>query len=249
MYRRCALRPQAVRVRRSESTTPAPARASQPATPSGPAELGIPQFSPVELEQYQGRRALAKHILDYKRSVGPYPIETDEQFEDASERESAEDMLYLINNGDVNPAVLRRQFSKEVKNMAAQSPEDKVQLRRTVADSVEESTWALHDQRATESMLKESSYELETILAGKDEGLLFGSLKQSLVLAKLEHLFDTSPLFKDLTWDQKLNIAKAFDLSLGVGSLEWTWPSPPPSHTWVELPVYTPPPAAGGGDH
>lgn len=78
--------------------------------------------------------------------------------------------------------------------------------------------------------------QVDAVLDGRDTAFHFGSWRQVKTQVKFEQLMENSPLYAGLTFEQREELARNYEISLGYMTLEHTQPQPPPQHTWVEPP-------------
>lgn len=100
------------------------------------------------------------------------------------------------------------------------------------------SGWRFQNPEMVRKVADDHFYsQVDAILDGRDSAFHFGSWRQVKTQVKFEQLMETSPLYSGLTLEQREEVARNYDISLGYMTLEHTQPQPPPSHTWVEPPL------------
>jgi len=148
---------------------------------------------------------------------------------------------YLVDDGLVNPAVLKQMYQVDLA-LAAQNPE----AVNYLVQQFEQAFQRASTRFSNPAKVNEVFGQMKERIAGFANGTAtldsfhMSSLNDDKVQERFEDLIKNHPTFKNLDWETKLNVARNYDLSLGYQTLEWTWPSPPPAHTWVELPQYKP---------
>ena len=100
------------------------------------------------------------------------------------------------------------------------------------------SGWRFQNPEMVRKVADDHFYsQVDAVLDGRDTAFHFGSWRQVKTQVKFEQLMETSPLYSGLTLEQREEVARNYDISLGYMTLEHTQPQPPPSHTWVEPPL------------